>query len=70
LYAYRKSFLSVYPTLPESQFEEEELEQLRVLYSGYRIKVVPVDKASPGVDVPQDIEKVIQEIKNQSIGIQ
>jgi 3-deoxy-manno-octulosonate cytidylyltransferase (CMP-KDO synthetase) len=48
----------VYPSLKKSPFECEELEQLRILYAGYKIKVVCVEGAMPGVDVQEDLEHV------------
>ena len=59
LYAYRRSFLDIYGTLPASPLQlAENLEQLRVLEHGYAIQLVEVSHASIGVDVPEDIRKV------------
>ena len=63
LYAYRKDFLMTYITLPQTRLEiNESLEQLRVLESGYRLKVMvsahPYDGIS--VDTPEDLERVRQ----------
>jgi 3-deoxy-manno-octulosonate cytidylyltransferase (CMP-KDO synthetase) len=60
LYAYRASFLKVYPTLAASPLEQfEALEQLRALANGFRIAVLVVDHAPPaGVDTPEDAERV------------
>ncbi len=60
LYAYRQDFLQRYPSLPVSPLETiEALEQLRVLWNGYRIAVHVVDAAPPaGVDTPEDLERV------------
>ncbi len=60
LYAYRQDFLQRYPQLPLSPLESiEALEQLRVLWNGYRIAVHVVDEAPPaGVDTPADLERV------------
>jgi hypothetical protein len=46
--------------LPRSPLEEtESLEQLRVLWHGYRIAVaVSETDIAPGVDTPQDLEAV------------
>jgi len=43
--------------------ETEELEQLRVLFSGYKIKVSEVGEAAPSVDTKHDIESVFQFMK-------
>ena len=60
LYAYRAAFLRRFPTLPPSPLERlESLEQLRVLWHGERIAVHVSDAApGPGVDTPQDLERV------------
>ncbi|HEY3377034.1 MAG TPA: 3-deoxy-manno-octulosonate cytidylyltransferase [Armatimonadota bacterium] len=60
LYAYRRDFLLQLSTLPPTPLEQlENLEQLRVLEHGYRIKMVErADDASIGVDTPQDLERV------------
>jgi 3-deoxy-manno-octulosonate cytidylyltransferase (CMP-KDO synthetase) len=60
LYGYRVSFLKRYAKLAPSPLEKfEALEQLRVLWHGYRIAVtVCADDVPPGVDTPQDLETV------------
>jgi 3-deoxy-manno-octulosonate cytidylyltransferase (CMP-KDO synthetase) len=60
LYAYRAGFLWRYARLPASPLEEiEALEQLRVLWHGFRIAVVvSPTETPPGVDTPQDLEAV------------
>ncbi len=58
IYAYRAGFLARYASLEPSPLERiESLEQLRVLWHGYRIAVaVSAAEAPPGVDTPQDLE--------------
>jgi len=59
IYAYRRDFLLGYVKLPQSQLEvAEELEQLRALDNGYRIKVGVVEHHSLNVDTPEHLEKV------------
>jgi 3-deoxy-manno-octulosonate cytidylyltransferase (CMP-KDO synthetase) len=60
LYAYRAGFLAKFSSLKESPLEKTEaLEQLRVLWHGYRIAVtVSETEIPPGVDTPQDLEVV------------
>ncbi len=60
LYAYRAGFLGKYARLEPCQLEKAEaLEQLRVLWHGYRIAVVVSETdIPPGVDTPQDLETV------------
>jgi 3-deoxy-manno-octulosonate cytidylyltransferase (CMP-KDO synthetase) len=60
IYGYRVSFLKKYARLKPSPLERSEaLEQLRVLWHGYRIAVT-VSKADipSGVDTPRDLEAV------------
>lgn len=58
LYAYRASFLRLFPTLPVAPIETaEKLEQLRALWHGYRIAVEVADEApAPGIDTEEDLE--------------
>lgn len=59
LYAYRKKFLMEFGGLPESGLEKmEKLEQLRILESGFKIKVVETDLDSIGVDCEADLEMI------------
>ena len=58
IYAYRAGFLGRYAALTPSPLEQiEQLEQLRVLWHGYRIAVALIaGNVAPGVDTPQDLE--------------
>jgi len=60
VYAYRARFLSIYPRLAPSPLERfEALEQLRALWHGFAIAVaVRHDAPHPGVDTPEDLERV------------
>jgi 3-deoxy-manno-octulosonate cytidylyltransferase (CMP-KDO synthetase) len=60
IYGYRAAFLETYSSLTPSPLEAfEALEQLRVLWHGYRIAVAISETAAPpGVDTPEDLEKV------------
>ncbi|MGA7985136.1 MAG: 3-deoxy-manno-octulosonate cytidylyltransferase [Burkholderiales bacterium] len=60
IYGYRVGFLRRYAGLAPSPLEQfESLEQLRVLWHGYRIAVtVSSHDVPPGVDTPQDLETV------------
>jgi len=60
IYGYRVGFLKKYAKLKPSPLEKSEaLEQLRVLWHGYRIAVaVARDEIPPGVDTPGDLEAV------------
>ena len=60
IYAYRAQFLKGYKNIAQTELEDiEKLEQLRILYAGYKIGVVAsVDSPMTGVDTPEDLEKV------------
>jgi len=60
IYAYRAKFLKNYKDILQAELEDiEKLEQLRILYAGYKIGVVAsVDNPMIGVDTPEDLEKV------------
>ena len=58
IYAYRAGFLRAYGKLTPAIIEQyESLEQLRVLYHGYRIGVYIANEAPPGgVDTEKDLQ--------------
>jgi 3-deoxy-manno-octulosonate cytidylyltransferase (CMP-KDO synthetase) len=60
IYAYRVGFLQSFPTMPPAPIEMgEALEQLRALWHGHKIAVhVTPEAPGPGVDTPEDLEKV------------
>lgn len=60
IYGYRAGFLRRYKALGPSAIEGfEALEQLRVLWHGFRIRVAQVDHApEAGVDTPEDLARV------------
>lgn len=61
LYVYRKEFLLSYAKMPSTPLENsEKLEQLRALEQGYRIRVVLTDHESFGVDIPDDLSKILK----------
>ena len=62
IYSYRAGFLRQFPQLPPAPIESlESLEQLRALWHGHRIAVHVTEAApGPGVDTPQDLERVRQ----------
>lgn len=60
IYAYRAKFLKDYKNSGQAILEDiEKLEQLRILYAGYKIGVV-ISKDAPmsGVDTPEDLAKL------------
>lgn len=59
LYAFRRDALLEFPTLPPGELESlEQLEQLRWLENGFRIRMVETDYDAISVDVPADLERV------------
>jgi len=59
LYVFQRDALLEYPTLPQGTLEKiEQLEQLRWLENGYKIRIAEVEHDSVSVDVPDDIPKV------------
>ncbi|GLD92753.1 hypothetical protein PINS_up001332 [Pythium insidiosum] len=57
VYAFRREFLKEYSSLPQSPLElAEDLEQLRVLHAGHKIKVVQVESTLPGIDTVEDLD--------------
>ena len=62
IYAYRVGFLKQFPKLPQADIEVcEALEQMRAMWHGYRIAVHVTEQApGPGVDTPEDLERVRQ----------
>lgn len=59
VYAFRRDALERFVTTSPGRLERiERLEQLRVLESGGRIRVVLVDRAHPSVDTPADLAHV------------
>lgn len=60
IYAYRVGFLKQYAHLAVTELEQiESLEQLRVLYHGYKIAVTITDNApASGVDTQADLDAV------------
>ena len=58
LYVFRRDALLEYPTLPQGELERiEQLEQLRWLENGWKIRVAEVEHDTVSVDVPADIAR-------------
>jgi 3-deoxy-manno-octulosonate cytidylyltransferase (CMP-KDO synthetase) len=59
LYVFQRDALLEYPTLPQGELERiEQLEQLRWLENGWKIRVAEVDHDAVSVDVPEDVARV------------
>jgi len=67
LYVYQRPFLLKLSRMKPTPLERlEKLEQLRVLENGYKIKVIPVDYEPIGVDIPEDLEKVVSQLTRKA----
>jgi 3-deoxy-manno-octulosonate cytidylyltransferase (CMP-KDO synthetase) len=59
LYVFQRAALLEYPTLPQGELERiEQLEQLRWMENGVRIRVAEVEHDAVSVDVPEDVARV------------
>ena len=59
LYVFQREALLEYPTLPQGELERiEQLEQLRWLENGSKIRVAEVEHDAISVDVPEDVPRV------------
>jgi 3-deoxy-manno-octulosonate cytidylyltransferase (CMP-KDO synthetase) len=64
LYVFRRDFLLDYARLPQTALEAvEKLEQLRVLELGSRIRITITEHESFGVDIPDDLSKILKRLK-------
>jgi 3-deoxy-manno-octulosonate cytidylyltransferase (CMP-KDO synthetase) len=60
IYAYRPAFLQQLTKMPPCELERtEQLEQLRVLFSGARIAMAVVPRSSTGIDTPEQYEAFV-----------
>jgi 3-deoxy-manno-octulosonate cytidylyltransferase (CMP-KDO synthetase) len=58
IYAFSRSFLETFVSLPKGRLEEaESLEQLRALEAGYRIKALLVEYEGIGIDTVKDLDR-------------
>lgn len=58
LYAFTKSSLLEFSSLPKGHLEKvERLEQLRALENGWRVRVILTDKKFIGIDTPEDLKR-------------
>jgi len=59
LYVFQRDALLEYPTLPQGELERlEQLEQLRWLENGWKIRVAEVEHDAVSVDVAEDVARV------------
>ena len=65
VYVYRRDFLLKFARMRRTELERsEELEQLRALSHGYRIRVADVDEPSVEVDTPEDLPRAEEYLRN------
>jgi len=68
LYAYRRSALRRFVSLPPSTLEQrEKLEQLRALENGMRIDIQLVDSVPLGVDTQEDLERAQKVLSGENL---
>ncbi len=66
LYVYRRDFLLDFAKMPQTPLEAvEKLEQLRALESGHRIKTTVTEHESFGVDIPDDLSKILHRLEER-----
>jgi len=66
LYVFQRDALLEYPTLPHGELEIiEQLEQLRWLENGWKIRVAEVTHDAVSVDVPEDVARVERLLKEE-----
>jgi 3-deoxy-manno-octulosonate cytidylyltransferase (CMP-KDO synthetase) len=68
LYVFQRDALLEYPTLPQGELERiEQLEQLRWLENGWKIRVAEVQHDAVSVDVPEDVARVEKLLHEQKL---
>lgn len=66
IYAFRKKFLDLYEKFDTTPLcESEDLEQLKILEYGYKIKVAIVDENPIGIDTPEDMQDFLKVLQMQ-----
>jgi 3-deoxy-manno-octulosonate cytidylyltransferase (CMP-KDO synthetase) len=60
LFAFEKSLLAQFSSMPPTNFEEREsIEQMRLLENNIEIRAVILDKSYPSINIQPDMEKVL-----------
>nr|GLL16463.1 3-deoxy-manno-octulosonate cytidylyltransferase, mitochondrial [Ipomoea trifida] len=66
--SYDTKFLKIYPELQPTPLQlQEDLEQLKILENGYRMKVIKVDHEAHGVDAPEDVDKIVEFMRERNL---
>lgn len=64
IYAYRSDILEKIATLPQTEREKRQnLEQLRWIENGYKIKCTITELDSPSIDTPEDLCELLKTLK-------
>ena len=70
LYCFRRDFLLKYSHLPASPLQKmEDLEQLKALEHGYRIKVAIVEETTIGIDTPADLTQLVKFLEKEKANV-
>jgi len=65
IYGYKKEFLTKYSSLDNNNLEKlEMLEQLRILESGFKIKILETKFKTIGIDTKDDYQKALKMIEH------
>ncbi len=65
IYGYKKEALEKFVNHKQTTLEKQEkLEQLRALEIGLKIKSILIEKTGPSIDVPSDLDKAKEYLKN------
>lgn len=68
IYAYKKDFLLKFVQMQQTELElGEGIEPLRAMENGYKIRVKETHYCSIGVDYPEQVKLVEEELKNQGV---
>lgn len=68
LYAFRRDFLLLYPTLSRSPLSEaESLEQLRAMEHGYKIRVCLTEHRTLEINTPEEYERAQQFVYGEQV---
>lgn len=66
VYGYKANFLKDFVKMPESVLEHaEQLEQLRAVESGVKIRLIETEYSSIGIDTPEDLEQAKKMMDNK-----
>lgn len=68
LYCFRRPFLLQYPEIASTSLQiTEDLEQLKILEKGWRIKLAIVDELAIGVDIPADLARLEKHLSTEEM---